>query len=421
MATKTASKEQVPSGAIILLLRLLLTAALLISIYLGWISLSGGTVAGCGPESGCDKVLHSRWSRWFGVPVSIPAVLLYGLMLAATLRLTPGSTAVQQRQAWTLLLPAAWAALGAVVWFATLQLFVIKAMCPFCMTAHACGFLAALLLFSTAPIRGAPEKPWQKEKEIYVPPKDARGLSMIALAGVAILVLGQVFHRPAAFSVSRIGPASLQQTPTNRLFEIYEGRFSFNMSEVPMIGSPAAPQAIVSLFDYTCHHCRVMHGKLKELHRAFPGQLAIISLPMPLDNHCNYMVRVQPSAHSNACEYARAGLAVWQANRRMHESFDDWVFAPEYPPDLAAIHERGAQLTGRRQYQSAMTNEWTSKYLRLAIDLYATNAVFVGQGNMPQLIVGTKLLSGNPELPELYQWLGSQLGLKTTNLLSKPQ
>jgi uncharacterized membrane protein len=421
MATKAALKEQVPSRAIILLLQVLLAAALLISIYLGWISLKGGAVAGCGPESGCDKVLHSRWSRWFGVPVSVPAVLLYGLMLAATLRLTPGSTAAQKRQAWTVLLPAAWAVLGAVVWFATLQLFVIRAVCPFCMTAHACGFLAALLLFSTAPIREAPEKPWQKEKEIYVPPKDARGLSMIALAGVAILVLGQALHRPATFTARGVGSASLQQIHTNRFFEIYQGRFVFNMSEVPMIGSPAAPHAMVSLFDYTCHHCRTMHGKLKELHRVFPDQLAIISLPMPLDNHCNYAVRVQPSAHSNACEYARAGLAVWQANRRVQEQFDDWVFAPEDPPDLPAVHEYAARLVGQRQYESGFTNDWVNKYLQLGINIYATNFFFARQGGMPQLIIGTNLLSGDPELPELYRRLDNQLGLRPTNPGSKPQ
>jgi uncharacterized membrane protein len=421
MATKTASKEQGPGRAIILLLQLLLTAALLISIYLGWVSLKGGAVAGCGPESGCDKVLHSRWSRWLGIPVSVPAVLLYSLMLAATLRLTPASSAAQQRRAWTILLPAAWAVLGAVVWFSTLQLLVIKAVCPFCTAAHVCGFLAALLLFWTGPIREAPEKPWQKEKEIYVPPKDARGLSMIALVGVAILVLGQGLYRPATFTVRRVGAASLEQTPTNRVFQIYQGRFAFNMGEVPMIGSPGSAHAMVSLFDYTCHHCRIMHSKLKELHRTFEGQLAVISLPMPLDNQCNYMVRVQPSAHSNACEYARAGLAVWRANRKAHEQFEDWIFTPEHPPELPAVHEYAAQLVGRAQYESAITNEWVNQYLRLGIDIYATNFVFLRQGAMPQMIIGTNLLTGTVETDELHRRLDNQLGLKPGRVASKAQ
>ena len=413
MSTKVVAQK--PSRGIVILLRFLLLAAFLISIYLAWVSFGGSSVAGCGPDSGCDKVLHSRWSKWFGIPVAVPAAILYALMLAATVRLTPGATPAQKRQAWTILLPAAWAVLGAVVWFATLQLFVVKAICPFCMAAHASGFVAALLLFSTGPIKEPPEKPWQKEKEVYVAPKDARGLSMIALAGVAVLVLGQALYRPATFNISRVGSGSLQQTPTNRFFEIYQGRFVFNMNEVPMIGAPAAPHAMVSLFDYTCHHCRIMHGKLKELHKTFPGQLTIVSLPMPLDSHCNYTVRVTPSAHSNACEYARLGLAVWRANRNVHEQFDDWLFAPEHPPELAAVHQHAAELVGAQSFQTALTNESVNRYLQLGIDIYATNFFFVRQGAMPQLIIGTNLLTGTIEADELYRRLDNQLGLRNPN------
>jgi len=272
------------------------------------------------------------------------------------------------------------------------------------------------LLFSSGPIKEPPEKPWQKEKEVYVAPKDARGLSMIDLAGVVVLVLGQALYRPATFNISSVGSGSLQQTPTNRFFEIYQGRFAFNMNEVPMIGAPTAPHAMVSLFDYTCHHCRIMHGKLKELHKTFPGQLTIVSLPMPLDSQCNYTVRLTPSAHSNACEYARLGLAVWRANRNVHEQFDDWVFAPEHPPELAAVRQHAAELVGAQSFQTALTNESVNRYLQLGIDIYATNFFFVRQGAMPQLIIGTNLLTGTVETDELYRRLDNQLGLKNTGV-----
>src|SRR4029079_8972396 len=47
--------------------------------------------------------------------------------------------------------------------------------------------------------------------------------------------------------------------PGSKAFQIYQGRFAFDLNEVPLIGSPTARGAIVSLFDYTCHHCRVTH------------------------------------------------------------------------------------------------------------------------------------------------------------------
>ena len=46
-------------------IRLFALAAMAISAYLAWISYTGGKPVGCGPESGCDKVLQSRWAYWF--------------------------------------------------------------------------------------------------------------------------------------------------------------------------------------------------------------------------------------------------------------------------------------------------------------------------------------------------------------------
>jgi uncharacterized membrane protein/protein-disulfide isomerase len=413
-----ANAQSLSRGAVIIM-RVLLAAAMLLSIYLAYVSFGGGTVAGCGPESGCDKVLRSRWSRWFGIPVSVPAVVVYGLMLAGTLRLTPGATPAQQRQAWLILLPTAWAIIAAVVWFATLQIGVIKAICPFCMASHACGLMAALILLFRAPIREAPEKPWQQEKEVYLPPKKARQLTAVALAAAALLIAGQIAYRPASFNVTAVGDARLQQTETNRTFEIYDGRFVFDMNEVPLIGTPRAPHAMVSLFDYTCHFCRAMHVTLKEVHKTFSNQLAIVSLPMPLDSQCNPNVRMTSRFHSNACEYARLGLAVWRADRKVHPQFDDWLFAPEHPPELEVARQHAAQLVGPEKLAAALSHHTITQHLQLGMNIYATNFIHVRQGNMPQVIIGTNLLTGTNTVEELYRLLDNQLGLKATNLVSQ--
>jgi len=43
--------------------------------------------------------------------------------------------------------------------FVGLQVFVIKAFCKFCMTAHACGFAAALLCLKNIPLAADPDTP----------------------------------------------------------------------------------------------------------------------------------------------------------------------------------------------------------------------------------------------------------------------
>src|SRR6478672_11964694 len=101
----------------VILLRLLMAAAIAISGYLAWSSVSGGAVAGCGPESSCDRVLHSPWAYWFGIPVSIPALLLYLTVLGLTFRLGPANNPVQQRQVWPWLFAASIAMVGSALWF----------------------------------------------------------------------------------------------------------------------------------------------------------------------------------------------------------------------------------------------------------------------------------------------------------------
>src|SRR4030095_10165840 len=88
------------SPTVLILARALLFVALGVSAYLAWTSLTRGSVIGCGPESECDRVLQSRWARWFGIPVSLFAVGIDALTLWATFALGPGASAPARRRGW---------------------------------------------------------------------------------------------------------------------------------------------------------------------------------------------------------------------------------------------------------------------------------------------------------------------------------
>ena len=68
------------------LLRVLALAGLLISGYLFIQKVTGqiDSIVGCGGESGCANVLGSRWSQYFGVPVSALSATIYLALLVAT-------------------------------------------------------------------------------------------------------------------------------------------------------------------------------------------------------------------------------------------------------------------------------------------------------------------------------------------------
>ena len=399
-------------------IRLCLAVAIGVGTYLAWVSLTGAAVAGCGPTSDCHQVLNSRWAYWFGVPVSLGALLVYLTSVTASFWLRPGVPAATQRKAWTILVPSAALIIGSALWFAFLQLAVIKAICPYCMTAHACGVLAAVLILFAAPFRRAIGREQNAQGRVSIPPALAIRLMVLALGGLGVLVGGQVLYQKMAVSVTSVpaltnATALVSKAPTKRTFEIYDGLFSFNLYEVPLIGKPEAPHVFVSLFDYTCHHCRLMHGQLMEAYQAFSNDLAIVSLPMPLDSACNSNITQTPKPHADSCDYARIGLAVWRADRsRMHD-FEEWIFTPATPPPLADVRQYAGQLVGVEKFVQAWQSEWINQQLQRDITIYSTNYIHFRNGSMPQLVIGNKLVAGTFRSAEdLFKVLGQEFGLQ---------
>src|ERR1019366_7522347 len=143
----------------LLLVRALLAVAIVGAGYLAWVASDNGPVAGCGPESGCDKVLHSRWAYWLDIPVSVPALLVYLALLVATVLLRKRPAPDDERGSWAAIIALSVIVAGAALWFVGLQVFVLKAFCKFCMTAHACGFVAALLCLRKIPLALDPDTP----------------------------------------------------------------------------------------------------------------------------------------------------------------------------------------------------------------------------------------------------------------------
>src|SRR6185436_20050165 len=110
------------SVAVLNIARALLLIALGVSAYLAWTSLTRGSVFGCGPESDCDRVLQSRWAQWFGIPVSVFAVVIDLLTLWGTFVLSPGTPAPARRRGWIAVTFGGMLILGAGLWFVALQL-----------------------------------------------------------------------------------------------------------------------------------------------------------------------------------------------------------------------------------------------------------------------------------------------------------
>lgn len=110
--------------------------SLIIVSFIGFLDASYLTIAHytglslrCSVFNGCEEVTTSKYSEIFGIPVALMGIFYYLAILLTTLFYYDSRKASLPRY-------IAWAScfgMSASVWFVVLQLFVIKAICQYCM------------------------------------------------------------------------------------------------------------------------------------------------------------------------------------------------------------------------------------------------------------------------------------------------
>jgi uncharacterized membrane protein/protein-disulfide isomerase len=360
-------------------------AAGVISTYLLVMSLSaGGRPVGCGAGSGCDEVLGSRWSRVLGAPVTLPAVLLYGVVLAAAVVRHRSPHSLRRLWSSRLLWGAAGSILAAAGWFIGLQGMELGVFCGWCLTDHGLGILTAVAILGTETAQRSFRPAWF--------------LSGVILTG--LLAVLQVF-----------GPAVEPRTAplAARQIEILEGRLLLRVGEAPLLGAPDAPQQVVVLFDYCCPHCRQTHAQLLEVLGRAPERLAMVLLPTPLNRECNPAVEETEPRFADACALARLALAVWRTDRGRFAEFDRWLFESEQPRTKQAAQEEAARLIGAASLEKSLADPWVEEQLRTNVEAYAASGI----EQIPVLLApGRAGVSGRAaDTAALVQVLEAELGL----------
>ena len=131
---------------------LCLGVALIISLYLAWNSLHGSSVAGCTNEGGgCHSVLSSKWGYVLGLPVSLTGLPIYGALLLLSVRSCPRFRLLINTLSLLIV--------GAAFWFATVQIVILQAFCPWCCTTHAFAVSGTLLLAFSRRSAPSPSRP----------------------------------------------------------------------------------------------------------------------------------------------------------------------------------------------------------------------------------------------------------------------
>lgn len=198
-----------------------------------------------------------------------------------------------------------------------------------------------------------------------------------------------------------------------RTLELFGGKFPLDLRAVPLLGSPDAPHVVVCLLDHTCYGCRVLHGQLTAARNEFSNQVAIVTLPAPLDGACNPAVKEPFPEHTNGCDYARISLAVWQANRDVFPMFDGWLFSGSVPPPIEETRQIAARLVGQTNLENALKNPSVLEQLKQDTAIYQAAYSKLGAHTMPLLFIGTNMVSGAmPSLADLNRAIANGFDLK---------
>lgn len=386
--------------------------ALGISGYLAYVGLTESKVVGChGGIFNCDHVLNSRWSQVLGIPVSIPAIVLYVVVIGALVGVRRG-TASSQRIAWMTLSVLSIAAAMSAAWFVGLQVFSIGHFCPYCLLVHSCGVLLAAAAW------------WNRPRDVF----SLTNSSAIGLALSGSLIAMQAFGTvPDTFEIETHDPAvlpmkfdpldadALFESPlgmtalswfslvgvvmaddaaptepalTPRLVPVSGGKRQLDARKWPVWGNVEAKYLIVELFDYTCEHCRNTHNSIKAAAPLLNNDFAVLTLPVPLHRDCNDAATNSSPERADACEIARLAISVWLVDASKFTAYHDWLFEQKRSAGEARMYAE--TLVDREALAAELAKGTASKYIAKNVILYKD----AGAGTVPKISFPTTTVVG---------------------------
>jgi len=182
-------------GLWVWVLALCCVVAIGVSGYLTFATLTSSKIAGCGGNSvfDCSHVTNSKWSTWLGIPVSAMAIGSYLALSVALIGALSLRSAWVKRFAWTAVATFAFSAGLAALWFTGLQVFVLKHLCSYCLVAHSCGIIAAVIAA------------WKIRQNAHL----FKFASPLAAGAMVVLITGQVWQtEPEKFRIEtfEVGP-----------------------------------------------------------------------------------------------------------------------------------------------------------------------------------------------------------------------
>lgn len=207
-------------------------------------------------------------------------------------------------------------------------------------------------------------------------------------------------------------------TKRSRKLEFLKGGLKLDAYEQPIIGSPEAPYVVLELVSYDCPHCRKTNSLIKKAISRYGGQVAVIVLPVPLEQSCNRLITNAAASHKGSCTTTRMALSVADLRPSSFARFHDFLMSgsDEKPPALDSIVDKAYSMVDHAKLRELRDSETIKKRIAANVELFANlekqNASKKGFG-LPIQILGDTVISGSVEKPaDLYDAWEKNLGVK---------
>ena len=179
------------------LISILSALGLIVSLYLTYLHFSDGHAAFCAAGTDCDAVRQSGFSTIMGIPVAAIGVAGYAVMLIVSL------VGMKKHTKWLVLYILALAGFVFSAYLTYLELFVIKAICMYCVFS---AVLMTVIFISLLPAKSG-----------YHPGLSASYIVVLSLAVAAAVILGASLVQAEKFGhsgeiTSGYAPANSYQT-----------------------------------------------------------------------------------------------------------------------------------------------------------------------------------------------------------------
>jgi protein-disulfide isomerase len=122
----------------------------------------------------------------------------------------------------------------------------------------------------------------------------------------------------------------------------------------------------------------------------YGDDLAVVSLPVPLNSACNSTVRQNHANHANACELARIAIATWRVNPSKFTKFHCWLFESNFARTPHAARTYAARLVGAKKLNAELAKPYASQYIAKHVQLYQR----AGAGAVPKLMFPRSTMVG---------------------------